>query len=41
MGTEVPVKFWHLLVIWLERMILSILITGLFAMILFPAGMIA
>ena len=40
MGTEVPVKFWHLLLIWLERMILSILITGIFAVILFPAGYI-
>ena len=38
MGTEVPVKFWHLMVIWLERMILSIIITGIFALILFPAG---
>ena len=41
MGTEVPVKFWHLCVIWLERMILSILITGVFALLLFPASMIA
>lgn len=41
MGTEVPVKFWHLCLIWLERMILSILITGIFAVILFPATMIA
>lgn len=41
MGTEVPVKFSHLLIIWLERMILSIIITGIFAVILFPAGMIA
>ena len=41
MGTEVPVKFRDLLIIWLERMILSILITGLFAVILFPANMIA
>ena len=40
MGTSVPVKFWHLCVIWLERMILSILITGIFAMILFPASMV-
>ena len=40
MGTEVPVKFWHLCVIWLERMILSIIITGIFAILLFPAGMI-
>ena len=41
MGTEVPVKFGHLCIIWLERMILSILVTGLFAVILFPAGMVA
>ncbi len=38
MGTEVPVKFWHLCIIWLQRMILSILITGIFAILLFPAG---
>ena len=41
MGTEVPVKFSHLMVIWLERMILSILICGLIAILLFPASMIA
>lgn len=41
MGTEVPVKFSHLCIIWLERMILSILITGLFAVVLFPATAIA
>lgn len=41
MGTEVPVKFGHLCIIWLERMIISIIITGIFALILFPAGMIA
>lgn len=41
MGTEVPVKFSHLCIIWLERMILSILITGIFAVILFPAGLAA
>ncbi|MBR5381828.1 MAG: hypothetical protein IK136_04325, partial [Oscillospiraceae bacterium] len=41
MGTEVPVKFSHLCIIWLERMILSIIITGIFAVILFPASMIA
>lgn len=41
MGTEVPVKFWHLCVIWLERMILSIIITGIFAVLLFPASVIA
>jgi nucleoside recognition membrane protein YjiH len=38
MATEVPVKFWHMVIIWLERMILSVIITGLFAMVLFPAG---
>ncbi len=41
MGTEVPVKFSHLMIIWLERMILSILITGLFAVLLFPATVVA
>lgn len=41
MGTEVPVKFSHLCIIWFERMILSILITGLFAVVLFPATAIA
>lgn len=41
MGTEVPVKFSHLIVIWLERMILSILICGLIAVLIFPASMIA
>ena len=41
MGTEVPVKFSHLCVIWLERMILSILITGVFCLLLFPASVIA
>jgi len=41
MGTEVPVKFSHLCIIWLERMILSIIITGIFAVILFPASVIA
>ena len=41
MGTEVPVKFSHLCIIWLERMILSIIFTGIFAVILFPASMIA
>lgn len=38
MATEVPVKFSHLVIIWLERMLLSIVITGLFALVLFPAG---
>ena len=41
MGTEVPVKFGHLVIIWLERMILSILITGLFAVILFRPDIVA
>ena len=41
MGTEVPVKFSHLMIIWLERMILSILICGLIAILIFPASMIA
>lgn len=41
MATDVPVKFSHLCVIWIQRMILSILITGLFAILLFPSGMVA
>ena len=41
MATDVPVKFGQLLLVWLERMILSILFTGLFAVILFPATAIA
>lgn len=41
MATEVPVKFSHLCIVWLQRMILSILITGLFALLLFPAGLAA
>ncbi|MGN0356193.1 MAG: YjiH family protein [Muricoprocola sp.] len=38
MATDVPVKFKDMVVIWMERMILSVIITGIFAMILFPAG---
>jgi nucleoside recognition membrane protein YjiH len=38
MATDVPVKFSDLVVIWVERMILSIVITGIFALLLFPAG---
>ncbi|MCL2376472.1 MAG: hypothetical protein FWC76_03645 [Defluviitaleaceae bacterium] len=38
MATELPVKFSQLLVIWLVRMVLSIIIVSLFALILFPAG---
>ena len=34
-STNLPVKFWHLMVIWLERMILSVLLSGLFALLLF------
>ena len=36
MATEVPVKFKDMVIIWLERMLLSVLITGIFAIILFP-----
>lgn len=35
MATEIPVKFSEMVIIWIERMILSILITGIFGMILF------
>jgi nucleoside recognition membrane protein YjiH len=34
-STNLPVKFWHLMVIWVERMILSVLFSGLFALLLF------
>lgn len=37
MATEVPVKFKDMVIIWVERMLLSVLITGVFAVILFPA----
>lgn len=37
MATEIPVKFKDMVIIWLERMLLSVLITGLFALVLFPA----
>ncbi len=36
MATDVPVKFKDMVIVWLERMLLSVLITGIFAMILFP-----
>ena len=39
MATDVPVKFSHLVIIWVERMLLSVIITGLFALLLFPASM--
>ena len=35
LGTNLPVKFWHLLVVWLERMILSIILAGLAAILIF------
>jgi len=34
-STNLPVKFWHLMVIWVQRMMLSILFSGLFALLLF------
>jgi nucleoside recognition membrane protein YjiH len=34
-STNLPVKFWHLMVIWVQRMILSVLFSGLFALLLF------
>lgn len=36
MATDIPVKFKDMVIIWLERMVLSIVITGIFAIILFP-----
>lgn len=36
MATEVPVKFQDMVIIWLERMLLSVLITAIFAVVLFP-----
>jgi nucleoside recognition membrane protein YjiH len=38
MATSLPVKFGHLVIIWLERMILSIIFAALISLILFPAG---
>ena len=35
LGTNLPVKFWHLLVVWLERMILSVVFSGIAAILLF------
>ena len=35
LGTNLPVKFWHLLLVWLERMILSVILAGLAAILLF------
>ncbi|MCI8854721.1 MAG: YjiH family protein [Lachnospiraceae bacterium] len=36
MATDIPVKFKDMVIIWVERMLLSVLITGIFAVILFP-----
>lgn len=36
MATDIPVSFKDMVIIWLERMLLSVVITGLFAIILFP-----
>ena len=38
MATDLPVKFADLVIIWLIRMFLTVLITSLFALLLFPAG---
>jgi nucleoside recognition membrane protein YjiH len=38
MATDIPVKFGDMVLIWLERMLLSVLITALFSLALFPAG---
>jgi nucleoside recognition membrane protein YjiH len=34
-STNLPVKFWHLMVVWLQRMVLSVLFSGIFALIIF------
>ena len=36
MATDIPVKFKDMVIIWVERMLLSVLITGIFAVLLFP-----
>ena len=38
MATDLPVKFSHLVIIWLQRMVLSIILAALIARVLFPAG---
>ena len=35
LGTNLPVKFRHLLIVWLERMILSVILAGIAAILLF------
>jgi nucleoside recognition membrane protein YjiH len=36
MATDIPVSFKDMVIIWLERMLLSVVITGIFAVLLFP-----
>ncbi len=36
MATDIPVSFKDMILIWLERMLLSVVITGIFAVWLFP-----
>ena len=38
LAMPLPVKFTHIMVIWFERVILSVLFAGVVAMLLFPAG---
>jgi len=38
MATGLPIKFSQIVVIWLIRMVLTIIFAALFAMVLFPAG---
>ncbi len=36
MATDIPVSFRDMVIVWLERMLLSVVITGIFAILLFP-----
>ena len=36
MATDIPVSFKDMVIVWLERMLLSVVITGIFAILLFP-----
>ena len=36
MATDIPVSFKDMVIVWLERMLLSVVITGVFAILLFP-----
>jgi len=40
MATDLPIKFSDLVILWLIQMFLTVLITSLFALLLFPAGAI-